>query len=414
MEFEKGHIKRRKKSSTEGNLRSSVKIHSRYRTKSSGLTLKLALEPYLGEYSPRNVRVFFSRKGYMEYIELMRQSLKEHNFKKYNFVPKSQQLAFFYPPHVAQAPPTSPIVKRPVAPFHQMVYKSDAMEVAAPPMLVSSFMRLPKYKQTELAKNLIPQIVNPETLYIEYVPFLEDEPKQLKSAGEWIDREIRDEKKAVVLINFADHLAQHPYGSGKRRRSKLDHMLSYFRQLVPERFLDFQQFLLRMGVVPKINKLMSQEGVYLLRKNGYLTDVVHILVYNDAEDLTFSTDGDLGSTEPTGDLPEGHRGLQHGHIQILEEDMYFYTLMHKHTHVPYGHYIVFSRDGDARVVKNPPGGSGKLVEVKDRPMGRSMTVFLYKKRVFPTEYHPFYIVDPSRGLVGMVRMSGRRIINLYL
>lgn len=380
-------------------VRDNIECHYHYRLKNETISLADVLKPYLKWDA--NIKLFFTSKSYNEYIESQIDILNEYNYKKFSHEPFKNRLKYLSPFKKVRKDKRDFILE-------DVVSETNLLVVRNRPTLVSTYRKLKNYKKNKrFQKGAIPQFLTPNFVFIEFVPYIENENEAIDRIVAWAKEHIENEEDLVDFITYAEYLQE--YYDVSKVRSKLDFLLFHVKDhslVDSDKLKDFQRILLDHKPVTNddtpvgteivsIREMAPRDGLYIIRRNGAIQSLVQYLVYEDVKNYKFN------------------EGITPGSLKLeLEPNMYYYvdkeTNEHKKIEKEYLQLTTSPRyidQVDVEFVLN------EMVEATN--YSRILfTIFIYKKKVFYNEFHPLRVIYEWDGLKGSVHCRGLHIVNI--
>lgn len=351
-----------------------------------------------------NKRIFFTLKGYHDFLKEKVQALNSYNYHKYTFQPQENEitdLRFF--PSV-------------VIPGHASILsdRTDALKITNPPIEIHNYEDKPLFEKDKIVKNFtglsrleptneyvkklaVPLFLNPTYILLEYSPYFKNENDQLiklKKYFKLLDNKSNLYRNDIIdIINEIDYLiCQH-----ERKRSKLDILVDYIEKY-KESLYKFETIRKIYGYLVVTRKVKADNGLYIVRKNGQLSNIIYFLKFDSIEFWSFSNG-------------------KNAYFEIKnKKNLYYFTSKSKINIKVKSTFLQIKKNSnsyDFYQHNTKPINSIKLKKIditKVKTYKLIEKFYFIRKRFYHSDKIRFYIDNSIHSLSGTVRPKGEKII----
>ncbi len=379
-----------------------------------------------------NQKMFFTLKGYAEFIKEKVTGFNKYNYSRFTFQPQRGEIEFFrlFPTFII-ADQSKEILGKPLGHASILSSHTDSLKIRNPPIRISTFNDMPEYKKKRIVKNWVglssleptkdysrkiaaPLFLNPSFVLIEFSPYIADENSHLDKVKEFFKFHSKDwnfHRNNMIDVSFyINYLKTQP----ERKRSKLDFLVDYIRK--------FQKAIMHPRLIRKIYdyKVVTREekgnnGLYVARRNGELTNMIYFLKFDSIEFFRLEK---TGTREGYIDLVELFNPLSITDVHF--KNLYHFTSLKDKNFKVKKRYILFKR-----TPTNNYYTFENVDEVFDRKRFKKLNkvditqvenykvmkkIYFIRKRYYHSDKILMDIQYPVRSVIGSVRAKGEKII----
>jgi len=407
-----------------GNKKLIIKILPKIHLYISNRFTSLTIETVIGGFVDFEVnkKIFFTLKDFENLIEGKKKVFNQFNYHKYTFQPQINEAEYFR-----------------LFPMIVIANQARDLNYSDSPIKVSTFQDMPMFKQNQIIKNwdsrvnmlgptknnnkkiASPLFLNPTYIIVEFSPFIDNENAHLTKLGKFFNLHAKNwniNRNAMIDITFyIKYLIDQPI----RKRSKLDFLVDYIRKLQKNIFhLSLIRKIYKYTVVTR--KETPQNGIYIVRKNGQLSNMVYYLNFDSiefwnlegGENIKDNVEGyfDLHEMFP---LNKTIDSITSRHTRPTK-NLYYFTSKRDKNFKLKDQYLVLRKTKSYFTFENIgyiPRGIQKLKKVDMKKIKRYRVIkkiYFLKKRYYHSDYISLNIDIPGRHLIGSVRPKGEKII----
>lgn len=336
--------------------------------------------------------LFYTYDDYEKIINDRYKALNQYHYKKYSQRPHA--------PHVFHYQVLPPAV---------LQTDNSIYEVRNPPIRFSSLANMSSYKKQKLLYDLhfiryshkksampkrLPHILNATYISTEYSPYIEDQDAHLHTLIDIFTRrqkqsQLKNKRMYIHTLSYMRHLLNSLYG----KRSKLDYLVDFIR--INAR-LFYTGTVMRMiydvHIIPK--NVPLKNGMYIVRRNGRVTNIIHACIFQTVRWATGSGTIDLRTVLPT-------RALQHLYVQ--------YGRMDPPKKVHTMKYVI---DDDTTTKHASAKPLHLYTTCPKYPPSMKRRIYFIQRVEYPTEKIIYDVLHDSNSIRGSVRVRG--ILALYM
>jgi len=384
-------------------------------------------------------KIFYTKDGYSDYLKHVERNMRYNQVKRFELQPEHPSIKDHF--------------KYITSPFGEVVRGRDSL-VQDPTKPVITFNRLnelPNYKRepyvTHSGNKNVPMFLDAKYYTIEFLPWMEnkEEKERILHLTQYLYQQQRFKDK---FFEDFDIYAQSVYEYPPRVNSNLDRIISYFLDhdgmgvtrkqydLFTKSFLDkIQKILLDRSVCSYTLNQIPLDGLYLIRLNGVLKNMVYFMIFEKEENVVF----DHTSIHQIAPGFGNDQIIQHisgleldlGSELYAEHGSYLYAYINaingnrtsKHKKLK-GRYLEFdSNDLSNFEPQNESSIFNKKAAKLNSPDTGATTdteivfvarLYVYKKKAFFQEVHPKNrTTSSSRRIKGTVRGKGIKIFKIF-
>ena len=285
-------------------------------------------------------------------------------------------------------------------------------EIREPPIRLATYKNMRNYEKEKLhmkwlgAKSPIskkkirkhtPTILAPKYITVEYSPYIDDENAHLRHIQKTITsmRE-KSETPHMILWDQIQEQIEHLYKFASRDRAKVDFLYDFIRMKTRKMHIHKITTLLFKSRVLENATALLENGLYIIRENGVLTNMLYSCVFRKA----YWTTATRGAIDLHKMFPK--RGIRNLYVQRARTDV-----PQKVTR-PY-----FEMSLDSFDQTTPPTAPEYTLTdaISIKPARISGAVYFIRIQRYPTEKIPYDILHDSRTVKGTVRVTG--VLKIY-